>query len=66
VGDRVGALAVGDAAGELVGDVDQDQDPELAPGVAPTLGQLASNAGESTRHRTANCNSPVNGREDGD
>ena len=53
VGDRLGALAVGDAADELVGDVDPDQDPELAAEVAPALGQPGADAGESTRHPEA-------------
>ena len=50
VGDRVGALAVGDTADELVGEVDQDEDAELAAGVAPTLGEHRPDARESPRH----------------
>lgn len=59
VGERVGAVGVGDPAAELVDDVDADEDADLAPEVAPTLGQLGGDAGESARHGTANCNPAV-------
>ncbi len=59
VGDRLGALGIGDAAAELVDQIDADEDADLAPEVAPTLGQLGGDAGECARHGTANCNPAV-------
>src|SRR6185295_7751141 len=53
VGDRLGALTVGDAADELVGRVDEDEDAQLPAGVAPALGEPGSDAGEGARHETA-------------
>ena len=64
VGDRGGALAVGDPAHGLVGEVDADEDADLAPEVAPALGQPATDRCESAAHRAIVIRA-LTGREDG-